>query len=59
MENNNTMRIKTTLSYPSDSNNESYRFRKKTILWKITRTEKNQYKEEPIYMRGVLIRMKT
>lgn len=53
------MRTKTTLSYPNDSNNESYRFRKKTILWKITRTEKNQYKEEPIYMRGVLIRMKT
>lgn len=53
------MRTKTTLSYPNDSNNESYRFRKKTILWKTTRTEKNQYKEEPIYMRGVLIRMKT
>ena len=52
------MRTKITLSYPNDSNNESYRFRKKTILWKITRTEKNQYKEELIYERS-LIRMKT
>lgn len=53
------MITKTTLSYPDEPNNRRYRFEIKSITYKMTHLEKNQYKEERIYMRGVLRKMKT
>lgn len=53
------MITKTTLSYPDEPNNRRYRFDLKSITYKMAHLEKNQYKEEKIYMRGVLRKMKT
>ena len=53
-------KIKTTLSYSDGEPNRRYnRFIVEKITLKISIEEKKHYKQEEIYMRGVLYRMKT